>query len=130
GPGRQLRRLRSVRRVQRHQIAVDTLLNLLLTVVDLAGREVLVAGVDGLEFAAIDGNQGLVEQPEITAQGDEAPTHVADARTIVTAKVCDGLQVRGQTTSEPHQFDITLALSLQPTTGLDPIQVAVDIDLQ
>ena len=61
GPGLDLDRLRSVRCVERRQIAVDALLNLLLTFVYLGSREVLVARVDCLELASINGNQGLAE---------------------------------------------------------------------
>lgn len=61
GPNLDLDRLRSVRSAERRQIAADALLNLLLTFVDLGGCEVFVACVDCLEFASINGNQGLGE---------------------------------------------------------------------
>ncbi|MNI47949.1 hypothetical protein D3C73_1024910 [compost metagenome] len=61
GPGLDLDRLRSVRSVECRQIAADALLNLLLTFVNLGSREVLVARVDCLELASINGNQGLAE---------------------------------------------------------------------
>ncbi|MOA65484.1 hypothetical protein D3C78_1918850 [compost metagenome] len=61
GPSLDLDRLRSVRSVERRQIAADALLNLLLTFFYLGGCEVLVARVDCLELASIYGNQGLAE---------------------------------------------------------------------
>ncbi|MCY1220964.1 hypothetical protein D9M72_330020 [compost metagenome] len=48
--------------------------------------------------------------------------------------VSDGLTptvaMHGQTSGQPHQFDVALSLTLKPATGLDAIEVAVDIDLQ
>jgi hypothetical protein len=38
---------------------LDALFDLLLALVDLAACEVAVAAVDGLELAAVDGDQGL-----------------------------------------------------------------------
>ncbi|MDQ2734973.1 MAG: hypothetical protein M3Y55_08305, partial [Pseudomonadota bacterium] len=39
---------------------------------DLAGCEVPIAAVDRLELAAVDSDGSLREQPEFTAQHDEA----------------------------------------------------------
>jgi len=45
-------------------------------------------------------------------------------------EVRDGLEIRHQPTGEPHQFHIALGLPLQHATGLNPVEVAVDIDFQ
>ena len=42
--------------VERVEVALDALFDLLLALVDLAGREVAVAAVDRLELAAVDGD--------------------------------------------------------------------------
>jgi hypothetical protein len=46
--------------LQRVQITLDALLDLLLTSCNLVGREVIVAAVDRLELAAVDGDDTLV----------------------------------------------------------------------
>lgn len=125
-----LGRLRAVGRLQGIEVALDAVLDLLLTLVDLAGGEVAVPAVDRLELAAVDGNDGLREEPEFTAQDDEAPADAADARAVAVAEVGNGLEVGRQTSGEPHQFHIALRLALQPAAGLDAVQIAVDIELE
>src|SRR3990167_654025 len=58
--------------LQRVQVALNALLDLLLALVDLAGGEVAVPRVDSLELAAIDGHQRPAEQLELSAQHHEA----------------------------------------------------------
>ena len=48
----------------------------------------------------------------------------------MATEVRDGLEVRRKTSSQPHQFDVALALSLQSATQLRAVEVAVDIDLE
>jgi hypothetical protein len=80
--------------------------------------------------AAIDGHRALRQQLEFAAQNHEATAHVADAIAVVVPEVGDGLEIRCQAASQPHQPHIALALVLQATAGLDAMQVAVDVDLQ
>ena len=101
-----------------------------LTCIDLAGGEVAVAAVDGLELAAVDGDDGVREQLEVAAQANEAAADIADADAVVVAEVGDGLEVRRQPAGEPHQFDVALRLALQAAARLDAIQIAVDVELQ
>src|SRR5271155_84368 len=54
----------------------------------------------------------------------------ADRCAIVTAEIRDRLEVRHQAPGQPHQFDVALRLALQPAARLDPVQIAVEIDLQ
>ena len=68
GLGLHLRRLRAVGRLQRVQVALDALLDLLLTPLDLVRREVAVAAVDRLELAAVDRDDRLREQLQLAAQ--------------------------------------------------------------
>ena len=70
------------------------------------------------------------EQIQLAAQHDELAAHLADRRPIVLAEVGNGLEVRHQPSGQPHQLDVALRLALQPTAGLDAIQVAVDVELQ
>src|SRR5215470_4072912 len=60
------------------QIASNALLNLRHPPVYLGAREVLVAIVDRLELAAVNGDAGLREQAHHAAQRNEARTHFAD----------------------------------------------------
>src|SRR5262249_47992982 len=45
-------------------------------------------------------------------------------------EVRDRLEVRHQPAREPDQLDVALCFALQASTRLDPVEVAVDIDLQ
>ena len=92
--------------------------------------EVTVAVVDGFEFAAVDGDDRLREEIEITAKHYELAADAANGFAVVLAKVGNGFEVRSQTPREPHQLDIALGLAFKPAAGLNPIEVAVDIDLQ
>jgi hypothetical protein len=53
-----------------------------------------------------------------------------DVTHVILAEVGNGLEVRCQAPREPHQLDVALGLALQPSARLDPIQIAVDVDLQ
>jgi len=45
-------------------------------------------------------------------------------------EVGDGLEVGRQAAGEPHQFDVALSLALQAAAGLDPVEIAVDVELR
>ncbi|MGF6808443.1 hypothetical protein OKW30_003569 [Paraburkholderia sp. Clong3] len=104
--------------------------SLLLPLVDLTLGEVAIARIDCLELAAVNGDQCLREQLQLTAQHHEAATHIANADAVVATEVGYRHEVRRQTTREPHHFNIALTLPFQATARLDPVQIAVDIDLQ
>lgn len=53
--------------VQVAQVAGDVLGHLLQPLLELVGREVLIAGVDRLELATVDGDQGRAEQADLPA---------------------------------------------------------------
>ena len=59
--------------------------------VNLTLGEVAIARIDCLELAAVNGNQRLREQLQLTAQHHEAATHVANADAIVTTGVSYGV---------------------------------------
>jgi hypothetical protein len=62
-----LDRMYPVRRVQSVQISLDAFIDLLHSLFKLVRGEVLVPVVDGLELAAVNGNDGLGEQTELMA---------------------------------------------------------------
>jgi hypothetical protein len=63
------------------------------TLLGLVDRKVLVAVVDRLELAAVDGDQGRAEQAQLPAQDHELGTGGLDRRAVVLAEVGDGLVV-------------------------------------
>jgi hypothetical protein len=102
--------------VQRGEIARDTGVDLLHPLGDLGDREVLVAIVDRLELAAVDGDDGLGEQVQATAQRDELAACRRDRWTIGAAEIRNGLEVRRQPAGQPNQLEIASGLALQPPT--------------
>lgn len=78
------------------EISRDALLELLLSSLDLMGREVLVPIDHRLELAAIFGHQSLVEQPNLAAKLYKLRADLTDRRTIVAAEVGYCLEVRCQ----------------------------------
>src|SRR5439155_19675092 len=91
----------------------------------LGSSEVLVAIVHRLELTAIDGHDRLREQIQSAAQHDKLATHVADRWPVVLAEVGNGLEVRHQTSSQPHELDVALRLALQTTARLNAIEITV-----
>ena len=100
------------------------------TPLELGGGEVLVAVVDGLELAAVDGHQRLGKQIQPAAQHDELAAHSADGASVVLAEVGDGLEVGREPPGEPHQLEIALRFALEPAARGDAVQIAVDIQLE
>ena len=76
------------------------------------------------------GHDRLGKQLQVPAQLHEAAADVADALAVVVAEVGNGLEVRRQSTGQPHQLDVALRLALQTPAGRDAVQVAVDVDLE
>ena len=130
GLGLHLNWLGSICSLQGIKVALDTLLQLPFTSLNLAWREVALAVVDGLELAAVDGHNGVGKQLQFAAQDHEATTDVANAFAVVAAEVRNGLEVWGEAAGQPHQFHVAQAFALQPAGGLDAVEVTVQIELQ
>ena len=136
GPGRKLLRRRltggclAIGRVELAQIARDAVLDLRQPPLHLPFREVVVAAVDGFELAAIDRNAGFRQQPHLPAQGDELRTDLLDGRAVVLAEIGDGFVIRNEASRQPHHFQIAARLTLQPPARLDPVEIAVDVELE
>ena len=86
--------------------------------------------LDRLEFAAINGDAGLSEQAHHAAQRNETRAHLADGRAIVLAEVGNRLVIWSQTPRQPHHLDVAPSLTLKPAARLDPIEIAVNVELQ
>jgi len=117
-------------RVQGIQVALDVGFDLSLSPGDLAFGVVALSTVDRLELAAVDCDHGLREELQFAAQHDKTPAHVADALAAVAPEVGDGLEVGGKPTGQPHQFEVSLAFTLQAPARLDAVEVPVDVDLE
>jgi hypothetical protein len=124
------RHSRAIRRLQRRQIALNARLDLLDAALNRAARERSVAGVDGLEPAAVDRDDRLREKIQTTTQRDELPASGADRRAVVFAKIGDRLEIPRQPARQPHHLDVSRRFALQTSARLDLVDVAVDVDLQ
>jgi hypothetical protein len=122
-----LGRLMAVGCVELTQIARYTFFELRSPPLHLATREVLVAIVHGLELAPVDPTRS--QQAHLTAQVDEAGANLADGLAIVLAEVGNDLLIGHQAASESHHFDVTSGLPLEPAARLNPIEIAVDVEL-
>ena len=49
---------------------------------------------------------------------------------IILAEVGDRLVIRNQPSRQPHHLDIAASLTLKPPARLDPIEIAVDVELE
>ena len=72
----------------------------------------------------------FAEQFKAAAEHHELAADLADGLAIVLAEVGYRLEVRHQAPGQPNQFDVALALTLQPPARLHPIEVSVDVNLQ
>src|SRR5690242_3078778 len=120
----EVRRLRSegfrwflqVGGVELAQIPRHALLDLSKPALHLRAREILVAIVDRLELAAVDGDARLRQKAYLSANGDELRAHLADR-----------LVIRNQPTGEPHDLNVAASLTLKPAARLNPIEITVDV---
>ncbi len=125
-----LGRLLPVGGVELLQIARHALLDLRHPPLHLGPREVPVAVVHRLELAAVDRHAGLRQQPHRAAQRNKARAHLADGSAIILAEVGNRLVIGHQPTHKPHHLDVVPSLTLKPPARLNPVEIAVDIELQ
>jgi hypothetical protein len=85
---------------------------LLHPLLHLAAGEVLVAGVHCLELAAVDRRHQMGKQVQPSTHPNKPPACRADRRTVVLAKIRDGLEVRSEPSGEPDPLDIVEGLPL------------------
>ncbi len=129
--GRQLVRwFLKVGGVELRKIARHTLLQLCAASLHLPAREVLVAGIDSLELAANDRNACFGEQTHQAAQFDKLHADPLDRWPTVLAEVGNRLVIRDEPAGQPHYLDIAPGLTLKPAARLNPLEIAVDVELQ
>src|SRR6516162_11694655 len=119
------RRLLQVSGIELRKVARYALLQLGAAPLHLAAREVLVAGVDRLELAAINRNARLRQQTHQVAQFNKLHANLLDRRSVIFAEVSNRLVVRSEPASQPHDLNIAQSLSLKPTARLNPIEITV-----
>jgi hypothetical protein len=74
--------------------------------------------------------QSHLEQLELAARRYKAAADIADANAVVVAEIGNGFEIRCQTSGEPHQFHIVLRFAFQSPTGLNAIEVAVNVEFE
>src|ERR1700704_5739602 len=125
------RRLLPIRAVQLVQIASDALLDLRQAPLHLGAREVLVSVVHRLELAAIDRNAGFLrEQAHRAAERNEPSADPPDGTAVVLAQIRNCLVIGNKAAGEPHYLNVASGLTLEPAARLNPVEVAVDVELQ
>src|SRR2546429_5190045 len=108
----------------------DALLDLRHAPVHLGAREVLVTVVNRLEFAAIDRDGGFCEQAQGATERNKPGADLPDRAAIVLAEVGNRLVIGNKAAREPHHLNVAAGLALEPAARLDPIEIAVDVELQ
>ena len=91
---------------------------------------VFVAVVHRLELAAVDRDAGLREQANHSAQRDKARAYLTDGSAIVLTEVGNRLVIGDQPARQPHHFNIVPGFTLKPSARLNPVEIAVNIELQ
>lgn len=74
------------------------------------------------KLTAIDGDPILSKQSQLLTQHNELATDASDGLAGVFSEVGDSLEVRHQTPSQPHQFDVTLGFLLQAPARLNSVR--------
>jgi hypothetical protein len=92
--------------------------------------EVAVLVVDRLDAGSVDRQQLATIEVEPPAQQHELAEHRFEGAAIVAPEIGDRLEIRPQALQEPDHLDVAFGFALQPPARSDPIQIAVDIELQ
>jgi hypothetical protein len=92
--------------------------------------KVAVLVVDRLDAGSVDRQQLATVEVEPAAQQHELAEHRFEGAAIVASEVRDRLEVGLEAAQQPDDLDIALGLPLQPPTRSNPVQIAVDVELQ
>ncbi len=111
-------------------VAFDVRLEMGDVICDLALGEVANSGVHRPELAAVDSDACALQHADASAKLHEPGAGTADAKAIVAAEVGDGLVVGNETASQPHQLDIAARFAFEPAARRDPVQVAINKQLE
>ena len=100
------------------------------SVIKLVESEVAVLGIDCLELAAVNGDEGLGEKLHLKTETVELAEYGLDWIDVELAEIENGPEIRLQLAKKPHYLDVDLALTLKLAGGTDSVVVAVDIKLE
>jgi len=85
------------------KIAFDALVDLLQPTLHLRLGEITIAGVHRLELAAVNGNEGILEQVQLPAQRHERTAHQANRFAIILPEAKTRyIQVIDEHVDDPH----------------------------
>ena len=70
------------------------------------------------------------QQANLSAKGDELRAHLADRRPVILAEIGNRLVIGNQPTGEPHHLNVAPGLALKPAARLNPVEIAVNVELQ
>jgi hypothetical protein len=111
------------------QIARDTLLDLRHSPLHFGAREILVPMIDCLELAAVDRDASFGEEAHGAAEHNKPAADLADGQAIVLAEIGDRLVIGNKPSRQPHDLYVAPGLALKPSARLDPVQIAVHVEL-
>src|SRR5262249_59818606 len=83
-----------------------------------------------LDRAAVNRDAGSRQQAHGATEGDKTGADLPDGAAVIPAEVGYRLVIRSKSPSEPHHLDIPPGLMFEPAARLNPIEVAVDVELQ
>jgi hypothetical protein len=86
--------------------------------------------VDRLDARAVHRQELAPEQVELTTQHHELAEYRFEGGTVVTTEVGDGLEVRLEVPQQPDDLDIAVCLGFKAPARPDPVQVAIDVELE
>src|SRR5262249_4936350 len=128
--GKRFRWLLSVGSVELAQIPRHALLKLRQPAIHLRPREILVARVHRFELATVNGNARRRQQAKLSAERNKPRAYLAYRSSVILAKIGNRLVIRNQPTGEPHRLNVAPGLTLKPPARLNPVEIAVDVELQ
>src|ERR1035441_1808972 len=96
----------------------------------LGACEVPVTVVYRLELAAVDRHAGLREKAHRAAKRNKPGADLADGAAVVLAEVGNRLVVGSKPARQPHHLNVAPSFTLQSPARLDPVEIAVDVELQ
>src|SRR3954462_12675698 len=73
--------------------------------------------------------QASVSRPIVRHSAMKRP-HFADGNTIVPPEIGNGLVIGNEPTRQPHDLNVASGLTLEPAARLNPVEIAVDVELQ
>src|SRR5258707_873527 len=82
------------------------------------------------QFVELCRKMGLLTKAHLAAQLDELRANLFDRCAIVLAEVGDGFVIRREPSGQPHHLKIAASLTLQPQARLDPVEIAVNVELE